>query len=225
MGQLGRAAGHREPGREAGWREPVADLLAGVEAVLRKRDVDGRSFGLEGVAWVARVRAEDLRLRWLTQVDAPEPGELVTAWQRACSAFTAVGEVYEAARSSARLAAALRAAGRGEEAQPLLREAQDVAERLGARPLLEEVAAVAGRRQQPTTAEDGGPLRLTSREAEVLALVAQGLSNGEIGRTLYISTKTASVHVSNILGKLGARSRTEAAAIALRDGLLPAGRA
>jgi DNA-binding NarL/FixJ family response regulator len=51
-------------------------------------------------------------------------------------------------------------------------------------------------------------------------LVAAGRTNGEIGRQLFIATKTASVHVSNILAKLGASSRTEAAAIARRDGLL-----
>jgi DNA-binding NarL/FixJ family response regulator len=51
-------------------------------------------------------------------------------------------------------------------------------------------------------------------------LVAQGRTNGEIGRQLFISTKTVSVHVSNILGKLGAAGRTEAAAIARRDGLI-----
>jgi DNA-binding NarL/FixJ family response regulator len=50
--------------------------------------------------------------------------------------------------------------------------------------------------------------------------VAEGRTNGEIGRQLFISTKTVSVHVSNILGKLGASGRTEAAAIARRDGLL-----
>ena len=61
---------------------------------------------------------------------------------------------------------------------------------------------------------------LTRRESEILALVAQGRTNGEIGRQLFISTKTVSVHVSNILGKLGASGRTEAAAIARRDGLL-----
>ena len=61
---------------------------------------------------------------------------------------------------------------------------------------------------------------LTRRESEILALVAQGRTNGEIGRHLFISTKTVSVHVSNILGKLGASGRTEAAAIARRDGLL-----
>jgi DNA-binding NarL/FixJ family response regulator len=63
---------------------------------------------------------------------------------------------------------------------------------------------------------------LTPREAEILALVAQGRTNGEIGKQLFISTKTVSVHVSNILGKLEAASRTEAAAIARRDGLIPA---
>ena len=67
----------------------------------------------------------------------------------------------------------------------------------------------------------GGPESLTARELEVLTLLGQGRSNGEIGRQLFISAKTVSVHVSNILAKLGAAGRTEAAAIARRDGLLP----
>ena len=62
---------------------------------------------------------------------------------------------------------------------------------------------------------------LTTRGTEILGLVALGRSNGEIARQLFISVKTVSVHVSNILAKLGAGGRTEAAAIALRDGLLP----
>lgn len=57
---------------------------------------------------------------------------------------------------------------------------------------------------------------LTGREREVLGLLARGLSNREIGTELFITAKTASVHVSNILGKLGAASRAEAAAIAYR---------
>ena len=61
---------------------------------------------------------------------------------------------------------------------------------------------------------------LTSREREVLRLIAAGRSNREIASVLYIAPKTASVHVSNILGKLGAASRTEAAAIAHREGLV-----
>jgi DNA-binding NarL/FixJ family response regulator len=51
----------------------------------------------------------------------------------------------------------------------------------------------------------------------VLSLLARGMSNREIGTELFITPKTASVHVSNILGKLGAASRTEAAAIAYRE--------
>jgi DNA-binding NarL/FixJ family response regulator len=58
---------------------------------------------------------------------------------------------------------------------------------------------------------------LTPREREVLRLIARGRSNGEIGGELFISTKTASVHVSNILAKLGVSTRTEAAAVALRE--------
>jgi DNA-binding NarL/FixJ family response regulator len=58
---------------------------------------------------------------------------------------------------------------------------------------------------------------LTPREREVAALVAEGCSNGEIARRLYISTKTASVHVSNILMKLGMSSRTEVAAWFVRQ--------
>jgi DNA-binding CsgD family transcriptional regulator len=73
----------------------------------------------------------------------------------------------------------------------------------------------------PTPPADPAPL--TPREREVAALLAEGLSNGEIARRLYISTKTASVHVSNILAKLAMTSRTEVAAWAVRSGLVPPG--
>jgi DNA-binding NarL/FixJ family response regulator len=66
-----------------------------------------------------------------------------------------------------------------------------------------------------------GPLeQLTPREREVLALLADGRTNREIGQTLYMAEKTASVHVSRILSKLDVRSRTEAAALAHRVGLV-----
>lgn len=67
------------------------------------------------------------------------------------------------------------------------------------------------------------PERLTAREQEVLVLVARGLTNREIARALAISEKTASVHVSNLLGKLGLTSRTQAALHAARLGLVTLG--
>ncbi|HET7763203.1 MAG TPA: LuxR C-terminal-related transcriptional regulator, partial [Phycicoccus sp.] len=97
-------------------------------------------------------------------------------------------------------------------AEPVAAAAREQARALGAVPLLDDLEALAPR----------GPHRaLTAREAEVLALLARGRSNGEIGRALFISTKTASVHVSNILAKLGVGSRGEAVAVARESGLLP----
>jgi len=65
-------------------------------------------------------------------------------------------------------------------------------------------------------------LGLTARETEVLRLVADGRSNSQIAEVLFISRKTASVHVSNILAKLGVSTRVEAAALAHRRGLADA---
>ncbi len=131
--------------------------------------------------------------------------------------FDAFGHVFETARSQARLAAILRATGQAAAARPLVAAARATAERLGAEPLLAELRSL-GAAAPRRTDSDGHDARLTTREREILALVAQGRSNGEIGKHLFISTKTVSVHVSNILAKLGASGRTEAAAIARRDG-------
>jgi DNA-binding NarL/FixJ family response regulator len=75
----------------------------------------------------------------------------------------------------------------------------------------------------PTPTPPADPTPLTPREREVATLLAEGLSNGEIARRLYTSTKTASVHVSNILAKLNMTSRTEVATWAVRSGLVPPG--
>ena len=97
---------------------------------------------------------------------------------------------------------------------------------LGAKPLLREIGLLAQRARldlaKPGAASsDSTPrledvLGLTAREAEVLSLVARGYTNREIAATLFISVKTASVHVSHILRKLGAPNRVEAATIAHR---------
>jgi DNA-binding CsgD family transcriptional regulator len=112
------------------------------------------------------------------------------------------------------------------EATAPLREAHAVAARIGAQPLLRELDLLAERARLDPTPPDAGPressqsledvLGLTPREAEVLALVARGLTNREIAAALVISVKTASVHVSHILRKLDAPNRLEAAAIAHR---------
>ena len=94
--------------------------------------------------------------------------------------------------------------------------ARAAAHALGAQPLVDKLTALGSRRARQSAGSD----TLTARETEILRLVADGRSNGEIGKQLYISTKTVSVHVSNILAKLGAAGRTEAAAIARRRGLL-----
>src|SRR5215211_5690324 len=111
------------------------------------------------------------------------------------------------------------------EAREVLTSAAKLAARLGAGLLTSRLTALAQRAglstESPST--DGNPLAgLTAREVEVLQLVAEGKSNGEIGAALFISTKTASVHVSNILAKLGVSTRGEAAAIAHRRGLVGA---
>jgi DNA-binding NarL/FixJ family response regulator len=115
--------------------------------------------------------------------------------------------------------------------QRLLRDAHTAAAELGAKPLLADIQDLASRARIDLTIDDVDPLSaetefvqavpfdLTPRELSVLGLVAEGYSNGRIGNELFISTKTASVHVSNILRKLGASNRIEAAAIATKAGI------
>lgn len=169
--------------------------------------------GPEGVAWHIRGHAELARLRWLCGVDVPEVDELTDLWRRTHEAFTGMDDPYETARSATRLAAVLLTSGGEAEGKQLLTEARAIADRLGARPLLTELN---GLMRRPARSE----VELTPREREVLEQVSTGRSNGEIAARLFISTKTVSVHVSNILAKLGASGRTEAAAIARRRGLL-----
>lgn len=156
-------------------------------------------------------------------------------WAEAVTAFEPLERPYELALVRGRAAEALlqRAAAGGEDratATGLLREAARTAGELGARPLAEDLALLARRARIVLTGTDSHPgadaaplpepdtsaLGLTPREQDVLRLVAAGLSNRRIAEELYISPKTASVHVSNILAKLGVSGRGEAAAMAHR---------
>jgi DNA-binding NarL/FixJ family response regulator len=108
-------------------------------------------------------------------------------------------------------AAAAAAAGH----TPLLAQVQALAQR--ARIPLDTVAAVS---QPSSTAEESAPYGLTGRELAVLQLLAAGRTNAQIGAELFISSRTAGVHVTNILRKLGVSGRVQAAALAERAGLL-----
>ena len=152
--------------------------------------------------------------------------------EAAAIAWEALGEPYPRARALFRLAEADLAGGADRDAaSSALQRAAVLARALGAAPLLADITVLArraripldagpGRRGRPAArpaAADGDPrLGLTQREFEVLRLVAAGMSNAAIAAELFISAKTVSVHVSNILGKLGTASRGEAAALAHR---------
>jgi DNA-binding NarL/FixJ family response regulator len=145
---------------------------------------------------------------------------------------------YPAAYARWRMAEALLTRrARSGPAAAALREAHATLRRMGAEPLRRQLQALAARAaidlDEPAAGSEPAPapapprvssaedrLGLTRRELEVLRLVALGRTNREVATTLFISEKTAGVHVSNILRKLDLRSRVEASAYAYRLGLL-----
>lgn len=216
-----RAETLRLGGDESG----VAEILGQVQPILdRAREViasgrafrGGASLGFEADAWVVRLAAEEARLAGRSDVDL---------WRESVRAF-GFGARYEQARSRLRLTEELLGAGDRAAAKSEATAAYEVARALRARPLVAALEALARRGRleigAPEAARSDG-VGLTPRESEVLALLARGLTNRQIGAELFISEKTASVHVSNILGKLTASGRTEAVAIAHRRGLIAAG--
>lgn len=197
------------------WTDTATELVAVARATATKGE-DGERQGPEGLAWLARAEAE-----WARATSGPD----VEAWGKAVAAF-GYGDVYEQARCQLRLAEALVAADRREEAAEQARAARNTADRLGAVPLRDSVDALIRRgRLAETPPTAAGVPALTARENDVLRLLALGRTNRQIGEELFITGKTASVHVSNILAKLGAASRTEAVALAYREGLIEPGAA
>ena len=157
-------------------------------------------------------------------------GDVRDPWAAAAAAFDALDSPYPAAYARFRQAEAL-FGGRGDRraATASLVEANKVATTLGAAPLLAEIRGLAVRARIALD-EDGGadrpaperpsPAGLTERELEVLRLVALGRTNRQIATELFITEKTAGLHVSNILGKLGVANRVQAAGAARRLGLV-----
>ncbi len=203
-------------------RARLLDVGASLGEIAHTTAVRGRprggQLGPEGRAWLLRVDAELARLRAAASGEPADPA----LWEATVREF-GYGYRYEEARSRYRWAQALHATGDTGAAAREAAVALGEAEAMGAVPLAEAVREWARRARVPLP---GGPRRhesvasLTDREEEVLALVAEGLSNRQIGERLYISTKTVSVHVSNVLAKLGVSGRAEAVDVAHRRGLL-----
>jgi DNA-binding CsgD family transcriptional regulator len=211
-----RAAGHRDRAAE------IAAQARSLAELARAGAASSAALGVDGRGWLARAEAELLRAEGKN-----DPRN----WQAVVETF-GPGFVYEDARSRWRLAEALAEAGERDAAQEQWLLAASAAGNLGAarlRTALTDLArrarlgpgpgaGTASRLNRPRAQRS--PLAvLTARELEVLRQLAGGRSNREIAAELFISDKTVSVHVSNILSKLGAASRTEAAAIAHANGL------
>jgi DNA-binding CsgD family transcriptional regulator len=148
-------------------------------------------------------------------------------WTELADAWASIGRPFRSAMSRWRAAEAAEAAEDRDGAVTALRETHAIASDLGAGPLLRHLEQMArrlrvrlGRAAGSTGKASDAAYGLTRRELEVLREVAAGRTNREIAETLFISESTAGVHVSNILGKLGVSTRTEAARVALDQGLV-----
>jgi DNA-binding CsgD family transcriptional regulator len=209
------------------WPLLVALAHAGLVALASGGTTDRAADLLERIAIIAEKletfgpmqRAYQLTFAAQQQTGTLLRGEAAApraAWDEAAAAWEALGQPYSTAITLLAAAEAALADGDREAAAERLRRAAPLADRLRALPLSGEIAALARRARISLAGGPGGPgpdrLGLTDREFEVLRLVAAGRSNREIAAELFISAKTASVHVSNILAKLGAASRGEAAA-------------
>jgi DNA-binding CsgD family transcriptional regulator len=274
------AGGRRDLAALASIRSRSKGVLAAARKAVERSGVDA-SIGSRREAddWLALAAAHRERLEGR---DDPR------TWDRLARGWAALDNPYEQAKARWHQAEAILGSGEGRasrgRARPALEEAARIAVDLHARPLLREVAELAGRAMirlpaaetvlaeaqaeragaaalaggnghdsslvavGPGTARDAGhelaetaagdgrsslvrgfvgdapPDRrdtfgLSRREREVLALIAEGRTNREIGERLFISQKTVGVHVGNILAKLGVSGRVEAAAVAIRLGL------
>ncbi len=157
-------------------------------------------------------------------------------WLQAAESWDQLERPYRAAIARWHAAEAFVEAGQREAAAEALSAGLETARRLGAGWLIAELATLASRARLeaaslapgdreaagdgvPGRADGDDPFGLTPRERQVLALIAEGATNRQIGQALYMAEKTASVHVSRILSKLGVSSRTQAAAVAHRQQL------
>jgi DNA-binding CsgD family transcriptional regulator/predicted ATPase len=218
--------GYLETGKELQRFAPYAAIVAerawlgqGDQAEARRLLLDassmarGRAMYPEIVYWLRQLAPEEA----LPDTNAlPRPWHLlfIGEWQASADAWAKVGAPFEQARalleggSEARL-----------EALALFESLGAEAVALRVRELLRQQGIPIGR-SRPRATTRANPAGLTRREMDVLRLLNDGRSNQEIADRLFVSLKTVDHHVSAILSKLDARSRSEAAAVARRSGLL-----
>jgi len=216
------------------WPILVAGAAASVAAARQAAATEDDVLSYEVAALLERLRtvAEKLQVCGPLQrahrlefeaadatVMQPGGSEPLAAWDAASAAWEELREPYPFAAALLRATECALAGGDKEAAGSRLRRAAALASELGAGPLGAEIATLARRARialssgaGAVAAEPDLAAGLTDREVEVLRLVAAGRTNREIAAELFMSPKTASVHVSNILRKLGVGSRTEAAA-------------
>jgi DNA-binding CsgD family transcriptional regulator len=209
-------------------RQVAGERIAQARELAARLVENGINLLPEPAAWLQTAEAEHTAVHAL---DRPQ------TWADLADTWLTVGQPYRRAIAQYQHAdALLRHRGPRNQAKSSAIAALEVAQRLGAKPLEQEIRALAHRarinltngavRPAPAAAAAPNASRssgLTDRELAVLRLVADGRTNAEIGKTLFMSTKTASVHVTHILRKLGVASRVHAAAIAERNGLLCSG--
>jgi ATP/maltotriose-dependent transcriptional regulator MalT len=231
----------------------VAGIGVRVEADAATLARDTRDAEAERIA-LERAEAQLARLRLTAEAGGPvERAELAggeaehgratgngepALWSAAAETWEVLGRPYRRLYARWREAEALVGADDRGAAGGIASEALRSARELGSDWVVAELESLAARARlrllgpakpagSPAASEEqpDEPFGLTPRERQVLALVARGSTNREIGLELHMAEKTASVHVSRILAKLGVRSRTEAAAVAVRQGLADSGAA
>ena len=197
-------------------RAQERDALARARLQLQRLDAAAQEGGPIERAWQTTGKAELARARGR---EAPD------LWLTAAREWDSVERPYQAAIMRWHAAEAYAEAGDRAAAAPEAAAALEASRRLGSEWLAGEITALIQRaRLEPDHGEsaatdgapDDDPFGLTPRERQVLALIAEGATNRQIGAALFMAEKTASVHVSRILSKLGVSSRTQAAAVAHR---------
>ena len=238
---LGRAALDLEEGRaEAALRgaerhlraigpplrtDHVPALWMIVRAACAAGDVERAATAAADLDSIARALSTELMKGYCAAAHghvARERGDFETAraqFEQAIALFTTSHAPFESAHARVDLALVLRAMGEPDAAEIEARAALAGFTKLGAMDGVERARRAGDATTRAAAAADPATLPLSDREREVLALVAQGLSNSEIADRLHLSTHTVKRHIANILGKLDLPTRAAAAALAVRHGL------